>query len=297
VRQRWERTGITRWDFGDLPETLASEKAAAIQWVAYPALAPGAEGVDLKLFTRRDQASAVHPKGVAALFAVHFAKDLKFLKRSLALPEELHPAARWFGGARRLEDAMAERILQDLFAAPIRTQREFAALAAAGAPKLLPAGRDRLYALMPVIQAYAAVRRELAALAGGQGHLAALHSRLEEDLSQLVPQNFIALYEPGRLPHLERFLNALALRARRALVAPEKDRAKSERLQAFSARLRRLLQTLGPGSSAEKRQATEDLFWLIEEYKVSIFAQELKTAVPVSAKRLEDKFSQIERMA
>jgi ATP-dependent helicase HrpA len=294
VRQRWERSGITRWDFGDLPETVASEKAAGSQWVAYPALESGAEGVHLKLFARRDQAATAHPRGVAALFAAHFAKDLKFLRRSLTLPEELHPAARYLGGARRLEDAMVERVVQDLFATPIRTQREFAALAAAGAPKILPAGRDLLYALMPVIQAYAAVRRDLA---GSKGPLAGIRSRLEEDLSHLVPQNFIALYDPGRLPHLERYLNALAVRARRALVSPEKDRVKSESLQTVSERLGQLLKTLKPDASAEKRRAMEDLFWLIEEYKVSVFAQELKTAVPVSSKRLEDKFREIERMS
>jgi ATP-dependent helicase HrpA len=296
VRRRWERSGITRWDFGDLPETVVSEKAASSHWIAYPALEPGAEGVNLRLFARRDQASAAHPRGVAALFAVHFAKDLKFLKRSLALPEELHPAARYFGGARRLEDEMADRVVQGLFAAPIRTQQEFAALAAAGAPKILPTGRDLLYAVMPVIQSYAAVRGELAALAGSKGPLAAIRSRLEEDVSQLVPQNFISLYETERLPRLERYLQGFIIRARRALVAPEKDRAKSDSLQACSERLNLLLKTLGPGSSEEKRRALEDLFWMIEEYKVSIFAQELKTAVPVSPKRLEERFREIERM-
>jgi ATP-dependent helicase HrpA len=49
--------------------------------------------------------------------------------------------------------------------------------------------------------------------------------------------------------------------------------------------------------SDEKRKALEALFWLIEEYKVSVFAQELKTAIPVSKKRLEEKFAQIMRMA
>jgi len=296
VRQRWERSGVTRWDFGDLPETVVSEKAASSHWVAYPALDPRAEGVDLKLFTRRDQAAAAHPGGVAALFAVHFAKELKFLKRSLALPEELHPAARYFGGARRLEDAMADRVMQDLFAVPIRTQREFAARAAAGAAKILPAGRDLLYAVMPVIQSYAAVRGELAALPGSKGPLAVLRGRLEEDLTRLVPQNFISLYEAERLPHIERYLQGLAIRGRRALVAPEKDRAKSEGLHAISERLDLLLKTLRPDSSAEKRRALEDLFWMIEEYKVSIYAQELKTAVPVSPKRLEERFREIERM-
>ncbi|MBU1399010.1 MAG: DUF3418 domain-containing protein, partial [Proteobacteria bacterium] len=48
--------------------------------------------------------------------------------------------------------------------------------------------------------------------------------------------------------------------------------------------------------SDEKKKAVEEYFWLIEEYRVSLFAQELKTPVPVSAKRLEKKFKEIERM-
>jgi ATP-dependent helicase HrpA len=295
VRRHWERSGITRWDFGDLPETIVSDQAARSHWVAYPALEPGAKGADLKLFARSDQASAVHPKGVVALFAVHFAKDLKFLKRSLALPEEVQPAVRYFGGARRLEDAMADRVLQDLFAVPIRTQREFAARAAAGASQIQAAGRRLFYALLPVLAAYAAARCEVSALPDGKGAFSALRGQLEEDLDHLLPPTFIALYGAERLFHIERYLQALAMRARRALVAPDKDRAKSGGLQAYSNKLRLLLKTLTPASTVEKRCALEELFWLIEEYKVSIFAQELKTAVPVSPKRLGEKIAEIER--
>jgi ATP-dependent helicase HrpA len=58
-----------------------------------------------------------------------------------------------------------------------------------------------------------------------------------------------------------------------------------------------MLQTLGQQSSLPKREALEELAWMIEEYNVSIFAQELKTAGPMSPKRLEEKIREIERMA
>ena len=64
-----------------------------------------------------------------------------------------------------------------------------------------------------------------------------------------------------------------------------------------SERLDLLLKTLRPDSSAEKRRALEELFWMIEEYKVSIYAQELGTAMRVSPKRLEEKIAEVERMA
>jgi ATP-dependent helicase HrpA len=297
VRQRWERSGLTRWDFGDLPEVLTSSAGERTAWVAYPALWVQAERIDLKLFGRRDQALAAHPKGVAALLALQYARDLKFLRRSLALPEELHPAARRLGGVRHLEDAMVGRVIQDLWAVNLRTEKAFTDHAAACAPKILEAGRGLFYAVIPVIQAHAAASREIESLSGAKGLLASIHSRLEEDLAQLVPHNFIGLYDRNRLATIERYLRGLAVRARRAIVDPEKDRAKSQGLQPYVDRLRDLLQTLTPQSTAEKRQALEELAWMIEEYKVSIFAQELKTAGPTSPKRLDEKIREIERMA
>ena len=297
VRQRWERSGVTRWDFGDLPEALASSAGERTAWAAYPALCVQAERIELKLFGRRDQALAAHPKGVAALLALQCARDLKFLRRSLALPEELHPAARRLGGVRHLENAMVGRVIQDLWAVDLRTEKAFNDHAAASAAKILEAGRELLYAVIPVVQAHAAAFREIESLSGARGLLASIHGRLEEDVSHLVPHNFIELYDRPRLGHVVRYLRGLAVRARRAVVDPEKDRAKSQDLQPYVDRLRGLLQTLNPQSTAEKRQALEELVWMIEEYKVSIFAQELKTAGPTSPKRLDEKIRETERMA
>jgi ATP-dependent helicase HrpA len=297
VRQRWERSGITCWDFGDLPEVVSGEGFTPTPWLAYPGLEPAAAGVRLKLFARRDLALAAHLKGVAALVGIELSRNIRFLKRSLALPEEVHPAARYFGGARKVEDAMADRVMRDLFAVNVRTQKEFCDHVAVWAPQIIPAGRKLLYGVIPVLQAYAATHHDMAALAGSKGPLAGIYSQLEADVTHLMPQNFIALYDLGRLPHLERYLQALAIRAQRALVDPEKDRVKAEQPQKYSERLKNLLNRLNPESSVEKRHALEELFWMIEEYKVSIFAQELKTAVPVSPKRLEEKIREIERMA
>ena len=81
------------------------------------------------------------------------------------------------------------------------------------------------------------------------------------------------------------------------MVDLEKDRVKSDEIQIFTKSLNRLLKGLSETTSKEKKAAVEAYFWLIEEYKVSIFAQELKTSVPVSKKRLKEKLKEIERMA
>ena len=57
-----------------------------------------------------------------------------------------------------------------------------------------------------------------------------------------------------------------------------------------------MLRSLPPYASGEKRLALEEFVWMIEEYKVSLFAQELKTAIPISRKRIEARIGEIERM-
>ena len=115
-------------------------------------------------------------------------------------------------------------------------------------------------------------------------------------MARLVPETFVQLYSPDRFVHLVRYLQAIEIRVQRAFVNFEKDQAKAKEIGVFIAGLNTMLKELRLGTSPAKRTAVEEYFWLIEEYKVSLFAQELKTAVPVSKKRLEKKLKEILRM-
>jgi ATP-dependent helicase HrpA len=88
----------------------------------------------------------------------------------------------------------------------------------------------------------------------------------------------------------------MEIRAQRAMVDFEKDQAKARDVKTFSDRLDKMIKTLPPNASNDKREALEEFFWMIEEYKISVFAQELKTAIPISRIRLEKKLAQIKRM-
>jgi ATP-dependent helicase HrpA len=296
VRRQWEKSGLRTWDFGDLPGVVASPPVSSVPWAAYPALVDEPAGIELKLFTRRDQALSAHAQGVAALLSLHFSRELKFLKRSLALPRELHAAARGFGGAAGVMEAVMGRLCRELFAADIRTRKEFLEHAAACEGKIMPRGRELLTALIPVLQSHAEVRRDIAGLAAAGGPMAEFARALEDDLARLIPPNFVALYDAHRFPDLERYIRGIGLRARRAAVDLQKDRAKARAVHNYAARLDSLLKGLGTDATAEKRRALEDLFWLLQEYTVSVFAQELGTSGRVSPKRLEEKFGDVERM-
>jgi ATP-dependent helicase HrpA len=298
---KWERTGVTSWDFGDLPEFVSDSGDRSGRWIAYPALENSGTDrhVDLRLYRQQERALAVHRQGVAALYAIHFANDLKFLKRQLTLPAPNAFMADYFGGAKNLVNQMADRVSQELFAKNIRSQKAFYAHAEFVAPKILSAGRQLLDSLLPVLTAYHDTRSQMRKLQQSSRNNSQLLSFFQEqtaELGRLVPETLIAIYDKKRLEHLTRYIQAIGIRARRAAVDFEKDQSKSRGIIKFTVGLNQLIDELSPRASDEKRQAVEEYFWMIEEFKVSVFAQELKTAIPISAKRLEQKLGQIKRM-
>ncbi len=301
-RLKWEKSGITRWDFGDLPEFISSPETVKNKWVAYPALVAADDrikSVSLKLFRHPDKALAVHQQGVAGLYKIHFAKDLKILRKGLKLPKALRAAADFFKGPAYMEQQLLDRIISDLFCKNIRSADSFYNHAEDISPILISRGQDLLDRCLPVLKAYHKVRKEFDKLKRANLNNHAVQNFCKDliaDLVRLVPESFVNLYEMDRLIHLIRYINCMEIRAQRALVDFEKDQAKARDIKTFSDRLDKMIKTLSPNASNDKRAALEEYFWMIEEYKVSIFAQELKTAFPVSEKRLEKKLAQIKRM-
>ncbi|MBW2193050.1 MAG: ATP-dependent RNA helicase HrpA [Deltaproteobacteria bacterium] len=302
ARKEWEKTGITFGNFPDLPESIRIQGRDSARWRVYPGLqkTSGKEkSVDLRLFLHRDEALKSHQEGVAALFTAYFAKDLKFLKKALTLPQKTKEVVDYFGGCRRFEKRLFDSVIRRLFHKNLRSGDAFSAHAESTAPEILSSGRELLSRCMPVVNAFHETRTILYHLETENRANAVFLQFLEElrkDLARLVPDNFMELYDTGRFGHLPRYIKAVAVRAQRAVVNFEREQAKGIEITMFTDSLNTMLQALSPRVSEEKRNAVEDYFWLIEEYKVSVFAQELKTAVPVSKKRLEKRGKEIERM-
>ncbi|UCG09461.1 MAG: ATP-dependent RNA helicase HrpA [Desulfobacterales bacterium] len=302
ARNQWEKTGITRWDFGDLPDYVSNSATEKAGWIAYPALEKSGSDdkcVNLRLFRQRDEAMVSHKQGVATLYRIYFSKNLKFLKRRLALPNPIVPMADYFGGVKRFEKRMFEWVIRGLFEKNIRSENEFYDYAERIGPNILDSGQEIIEKAIPILTAYHETRSLLSKLrqTGSPGAaVTQFINHLKKELVRLVPQAFIELYDLERLIHLVRYIKAVEIRAQRAMIDFEKDSAKEREIRPFRNSLNQLLDTLSPHASAEKRNAIEEYFWMVEEYKVSVFAQELKTAFPISEKRLQDKLKQIRRM-
>ena len=295
ARRQWERTGSTAWDFGTVPEVVSIGPGAA----AYPGLEPAAGGANLRLFASSEQALESHKRGVEALLLVRFAKDFRFMERRLVLPAEYQKTALFFGGPAAVEKMLAESLRADVFRKDIRSAEEYKSYGETVVRLLFERAHALWEAVRAVLDAHARLRADLAAIGKAKASnkpLASILAGIRDDGERLVPKDFLVAYPISRLGALARYLEACRLRADRAQHGPDKDRKKAEQAAAFVKALDRRLAGLGPGTPVEIRGAVEEFRWMVEEFKVSLFAPELKTAFPISPKRLAEQLKEIESL-
>jgi ATP-dependent helicase HrpA len=295
AQEKWERSGLTSWDFGCLPEQLFLAENLA----AYPALVLEADGVAIKLCPSLDEARKCHQVGVKALFSRYLSKELKNLKRALKLPGRLMAETAHFGGPQAFERALYEHLVHRFFAFHIRREEDFQAHAMQVKPKLLPEGRELMELAVKVAQSFHQTQSTFQTLLRANRsneEVRRLCLGLEKETDDLVPPDFLRKYSTERIMHLPRYLKALAIRAERAAYDMEKDRRKVAKTTIFLNTLKGIHARLSPHSSVEKKREIEAFRWMLEEFKVSTFAPELKTPYPVSEQRLKKKVEEIERM-
>jgi len=122
----------------------------------------------------------------------------------------------------------------------------------------------------------------------------ALADIFKEELVRLIPKDFLRVYSSDFISHLPRLVRALSIRAERARFSAEKDRAKAAQVEPFESEYISLSNLLKGKTSPENDKKLFELRWMIEEFKIAVFAPEIKTAFPVSAKRLTAKIKEIE---
>jgi ATP-dependent helicase HrpA len=293
-REQWERTGIVRWDFGALPEVVSIGPGA----VAFPGLEVTGNAVNLRLFKTQEEARTAHVLGVEALLLQKFSKDVKFMERHLALPPDFQRVALYFGGKANFEKTLLDALRRDVFRKNIRSEEEYKSYVETVVRSLFERAHVLWAAVKPVLDAYQGVRASLYVIEQSipaNKAVAAMCASIRAELERLVPADFPVRVGIDRLSHLARYVEALGLRAERAKNDPEKDKHKAAQAEVYVQALAKVRKELDPDASPEKRQAVEDFRWMVEEFKVSLFAPELKTAVPVSPQRLTRRLKEINR--
>ena len=269
------REDVTRWDFEEIPAQVRSEGGL----IAFPALVDLGEAVALRVFERSDEARAAHRHGVERLLRNALASEMKQARRRLPIANALSLKYAPLGSMESLREDLVEGGFADLLAAhelDARTAGAFEALRTALARELFGAAVERLKLAEPIIEAQAEFKPWLEPPLVGFAR--ASYDDLREQLDALLAPGFARELPPARLAHYPRYLKAMRLRAERLRQDPAKDQQRMLQVLPY---WREYLKHRAAGN-----EALDELRWLIEEWRVSLFAQELKTAEPVSAKRL-----------
>lgn len=296
---KWERFALTSWNFGDLPERIEVGQSEAGPVHAWPGLQLEEGQVNLRLFRSQSEARQAGLAGFRRLVELGLGKSLAWLEKDL---RGLATFASQLAGWTTLEALRAqalEHIKRHALPSappPPPTQSAFAAAVEEARIRLQEAVAKFEDLLRPLLELRWECLRKLSTDPAPSGRMTSLSQLslgkpatppvhpLRGELDALMPANFLEVVPFHRLPALPRYLKALLIRAERCRLNPVKDR---ERAALVAPYLTVLHQLRAGAKTQADREAVEDFRWLVEEYKVSVFAQELGTAVPVSPKRLD----------
>jgi ATP-dependent helicase HrpA len=276
----------TAWTFGELPELMEVKKGGQ-SLVGFPALVDRGAHVEIEVFDEPEVAAARHRAGLRRLMALQLREPLKFLDRNLPDLQRMAALYLGLGTADELRAQIVELALDRAFLAdPLPTDaRSFEARLAEGRPRLNLIAQEVARLGLTILTEYAAAQRKLKD--------SKLPKEVADDvanqLARLVPKTFLADTPWPALQHLPRYLKAVVARLDKQRSDPARDAARLAELRPLEQRYWRRV--------AERRGATDarlaDYRWLLEELRVSLFAQELRTPQPVSAKRLDRAWEQL----
>jgi ATP-dependent helicase HrpA len=297
AKQSQITTGAKGWEFGDIPEQQETGGAGRRQ-VGYPALVDEGDTVGLRVFATPPEARASHLRGSMRLIRLAMSREFKSLRRDLAVNVQAEMAYRnlkpqplvapGVEGGRDLRDDLLDRIVATVFLdgqEPLRDKTAFEArLAAKRAGIGLPA-REISTTLQAALERLARVQSALPKVPAGTA------ADIRAQLEWLVPAGFLLVTPWERLREFPRYMQAIELRIDKALRDPRRDPQLAAQVAPLEARYRERVK-------AERGlipPAEDEFRWLLEELRVSLFAQQLKTRVTVSARRLEQAWAQRER--
>ena len=276
----------TTWSFGELPELMEIRKGGQTL-IGFPALVDVGDAVVIEVFDEPEVAAARHRKGLARLFALQIKDALKYLEKNIPDLQKMSVAFMPLGTTDELRAQIIDVALERAFLQEPLPADEFAF------KKRVEEGRGRLTLIANevarlagvVLAEYAAAARKIKDTRNAPEATA----DCAQQLQRLMPKNFLAATPWPQLQHFARYLKAITLRLDKWRADPARDASRLAELRPQEQRYWRLV--------AERKGAQDarmlEFRWLLEELRVSFFAQELRTPQPVSTKRLDKAWAQL----
>ncbi len=285
---------VTREDFPALPEVVESHQQG-FQVRIFPALHDAGDRVQIKGFSSEAEASLHHQRGLRRLLMQSLGGEIRTLQKQLGGLQQMR--LQYFKAPRRgepidLEQELLALILDHCFLldqAPIRDGAAFNQRLQARQADL-PAHTAKVLELSQnILSQYQQLRKTLSGIT--QINWLATVQDAQAQLDRLVFQGFLTQIPWRQLQHYPRYLKALLMRLDKLRLAPARDQQRMQELKPVQDEWLQRYQPVLDKAQVDPR--LEEIRWLLEEFRVSLFAQELKTACPVSAKRIRRRWQEL----
>ena len=287
----WHRDGVTKWDFGRLPASIEL-RTGGVVLTKYPALVDAGESAALRLADTAAEAARQTRAGILRLFVLAERRELKSQVQWLPQIEKIRlyaaPLARNRPIDEQLIDLLASRAFYGQDAIP-RDADEFEAQRLFARRQIVPTVQEISKIALPLFEAYHAVRLALEQKRGPAAAYAV--DDIRGQLAALVPPGFLTDTPWTWLEHFPRYLRAMSLRLGKLGSGATRDRQHTELL---AARWQQYQERL----AAHRSRGIDDpqlaqFRWMLEELRVSLFAQELGTSLAVSPQRLDKQWQKV----
>lgn len=272
-----------RWEFGALPELIELEIDGGTV-VGFPALVDEGDGVRLAAFDTEEKARAEHEKGLIRLFALAMKPQVETLGKAAELRRLALSHHAFFPSEAALrEEIVALALRRACLSSPWpQDEAGFIERCQSGKGRLLLIGQEILRLAQTILDAHSVINKKLATIAKA---FPTAYADIGEQLAGLLPRRFLREIPWERLAHYPRYLAAIEQR----LVKLREDPARDGRLlHEWRAVAREWQREWSAAQGAGRSDPfLEEYRWLLEELRVALFAQQLKTPTPVSSKRLQ----------
>lgn len=296
ARQACLHSGCREWTFGELPMQFEGRHDGLLLY-GFPAVVDEGDSVGVQVFDTRAEARQKHPHGLARLFRLALARELKYIKKNLVvnlqaerLYRQLPPHPFLYPELQKdrdLREDLLDRLMGALFIEgqpDIRSREAFEQRIRLHQGEMVLKADEMARTALSVLEACAAIQARLKT-----GKTVAVPD-IEDQMSKLLYAGFWVTTPYLQIRELPRYLKAILNRLEKSAQDPGRDQKQYLELAPFLKKYWPRVQQSG-GQWIPEQQPFR---WLLEEFRVSLFAQTLKTACPVSAKRLEEAWKQVE---
>ncbi|WP_322043222.1 ATP-dependent RNA helicase HrpA [Paraburkholderia sp. J67] len=279
---------LTTWNFGKLPELLEIRRGGQTLF-GYPALVDRGSHCDVEVFDSPEEAARIHRQGLRRLFALQLREPIRYLERNLPGLREMSMQFMARATQEELRDQLVELALdRACLLDPLPDdEASFHARKDEGRGRLSLLAQEIARLVGQILAEYASLAKKLVqAKAFG-----APAADMQAQVDALISKRFILDTPYAQLVHFPRYLKGVALRIDKLRADPSRDARQAAEFQPLAQQYQRALSQRGGVFDAR----LSEFRWLLEELRISLFAQELRTPMPVSVKRLYKVWESMQR--